>query len=104
VCRQNYRISVIETTAASRVLERLPAFQAALPAVNLAQGHQGLLLFVVDIIAEQAVFVPDPTADSAWVVEAFIKAGVEVDMNSQGLAVLKGVLSRKKQIIPALSA
>ena len=102
-CRQSYRISVIETTAASQVLSRLPALQAALPAMTLAQGHAGLLLFVVDIIAEQAVFVPNPTVDDRWVTEAFTKAGVAVEVNEQGLAVLKGVLSRKKQIIPALS-
>ena len=58
--------------------------------------HQ-VLFFVVDILNEEATFVGATDAACELVSGAF-----HTEVDAQGMAVLPGVLSRKKQIIPAL--
>jgi len=96
VAGKQLRVSVLETTAARRLLERKDALIAAMPAVAAEDGADQVLLFVVDILNEEATLL---------VPNAFVKAMAEASFSCtvQGdTVVLPGVMSRKKQIIPAL--
>jgi len=92
-----FRVSVLETTAPEQVLARKAELVAAMPDIAAADGADRVLLFVIDILREQAtLLVPDAlTRDVA--VKSF---GVQPEGDA---VVLPGVMSRKKQIIPALS-
>ena len=90
------RISVIETVAPQAILKRKDALMAAMPKVAAEDGAQQVLLFVVDILKEEAhLLVPDQLTRNV----AEKSFGVTVNGDT---VVLPGVLSRKKQIIPAL--
>ncbi|MEM9798111.1 MAG: manganese-dependent inorganic pyrophosphatase [Pseudomonadota bacterium] len=92
----SFRVSVLETTAPKMVLDRKDALMAAMPDVAAEDGVQQVLLFVVDILNEEAtLLVPNPLVKS--VAENSFGAAVSGDT-----VVLPGVMSRKKQIIPAL--
>ena len=56
-----------------------------------------MLFFVVDIINEEATFVGVSDTASQLVSNAF-----HTNVDEDCMAVLPGVLSRKKQIVPAL--
>jgi len=91
------RVSVLETTSPAVLLDRKGALMAAMPAVATADGADEVLLFVIDILNEEAtLLVPND----------FVKAVAEKSFNaivSGDTVVLPGIMSRKKQIIPALS-
>jgi manganese-dependent inorganic pyrophosphatase len=91
------RVSVLETTAPKVVLDRKDALMAAMPGVAAADGADEVLLFIVDILNEEAtLLVPND----------FVKAVAEKSFNatvSGDTVVLPGIMSRKKQIIPALA-
>ncbi len=91
------RVSVLETTAPQVLLDRKDALIAAMPAVAAADGADEVLLFIVDILNEEAtLLVPND----------FVKQVAEKSFNatvSGDSVVLPGVMSRKKQIIPALA-
>ena len=92
----DFRVSVLETVSPQAILRRKDALMAAMPEVAREDGAQEVLLFVIDILKEEAtLLVPDALTKN--VAEATF--GVEV---SGDTVVLPGVLSRKKQIIPAL--
>ena len=93
-----YRVSVIETTSPAQVLERKAALMAAMPKVALEDGVNEVLLFVVDILNEEATLLV-PNDLTRGIAEQRFGATVEGDS-----VVLPGVMSRKKQIIPALAA
>lgn len=90
------RISVLETTAPEVLLDRKSALMAAMPGVAAEDGAEDVMLFVVDILNEQAtLLVPNP-----WVAAVAERSfGVPVSGDS---VLLPGIVSRKKQIIPAL--
>ncbi|SEV93968.1 manganese-dependent inorganic pyrophosphatase [Cognatiyoonia koreensis] len=91
-----FRVSVLETTAPKIVLDRKDSIMAAMPAVATQDGVDQVLLFVVDILNEEAtMFIPNDLSKS--VAEASFGATVTSDT-----VVLPGVMSRKKQIIPNL--
>ena len=91
------RVSVLETTAPRVVLDRTAALMAAMPAVAAEDGAEEVLLFVVDILREEAtLLVPNDTVRG--IAEKSFGATVAGDS-----VVLPGVMSRKKQIIPALT-
>ena len=92
-----FRVSVLETTAPDIVLERKGALMAAMPEVASMDGVDQVLLFIVDILNAQAI-VLIPNALSKTVIEKSF--GVSVDGDT---AILPGVMSRKKQIIPNLT-
>ncbi|PYE82384.1 manganese-dependent inorganic pyrophosphatase [Pseudoroseicyclus aestuarii] len=94
---KTFRVSVLETTSPEQVLARKDALVAAMPVVAQADGADQVLLFVVDILKEEAtLLVPnDFTRDVA---EKSFGKRAEGDT-----LVLPGVMSRKKQIIPALA-
>ncbi len=69
---------------------------AAMPKVAVEDGAQQVLLFVVDILREEAhMLIPDQLSKN--VAERSFGVTVEGDT-----VVLPGVMSRKKQIIPSL--
>jgi manganese-dependent inorganic pyrophosphatase len=92
----DFRISVLETVAPQAILKRKEALMAAMPEVAAEDGAQEVLLFVIDILREEAtLLVPDQLTRN--VAEKTFGASVTGDT-----VVLPGILSRKKQIIPAL--
>jgi manganese-dependent inorganic pyrophosphatase len=91
-----FRVSVLETTSPKMVLDRKDALMAAMPAVASEDGVDQVLLFVVDILNEEAtMLIPNELSKS--VAEASFDASVSGDN-----VVLPGIMSRKKQIIPNL--
>lgn len=96
--QQRWGLGVVETTNAAYVLGRKDELLAALGDIKTVDGLDGVLLSVVDILAENNVtLVPD--ASEAAMVEAVF--GVHV--NNQE-AQLGATISRKKQIVPAFEA
>jgi manganese-dependent inorganic pyrophosphatase len=92
-----FRVSVLETTSPDQVLSRKEALLAAMPQVAEEDGVDQVLLFVVDILREEAtLLVPNELVKR--VAEKSFGAAVEGDA-----VVLPGVMSRKKQIIPNLA-
>ncbi|MDB4297252.1 manganese-dependent inorganic pyrophosphatase [Flavobacteriaceae bacterium] len=91
-----YRVSVLETTAPNIVLDRKESILKTMETVKANEELDEVLLFVIDILKEQAtLFVPNDAVKA--VAEQSFKANVSGD-----LVVLPGVVSRKKQIIPVL--
>ncbi|MEP1792948.1 manganese-dependent inorganic pyrophosphatase [Parasphingorhabdus sp.] len=93
---KQFRVSVLETTSPASVLDRKDALMAAMPAVAEEDGADQVLLFVVDILNEEATMLI-PNELSKTVAEKSFDATVSGDT-----VVLPGVMSRKKQIIPNL--
>ncbi len=93
---KQFRVSVLETTSPDQILSRKEALMAAMPGVAEADGADQVLLFVVDILNEQAtMLIPNELTKSM--------AEKSFDVTVTGDAViLPGVMSRKKQIIPFL--
>ncbi|MDF3415612.1 manganese-dependent inorganic pyrophosphatase [Sulfitobacter sp. M57] len=92
----NLRVSVLETTSPAPLMARKDALMAAMPAVATADGAAEVLLFIVDILKEEAtLMVPNDTVKS--IAEKSFGATVSGDH-----VVLPGIMSRKKQIIPNL--
>ncbi len=97
VSGKQFRVSVLETTAPKMVLDRKNALMAAMPDVASADGADQVLLFVVDILNEEAtLLVPNDLVKT--VAEKSFGATVDGDT-----VVLPGIMSRKKQIIPNLA-
>lgn len=91
-----FRVSVLETTAPETVLNRKADLMTAMQTVAQEDGVRQVLLFVVDILNEEAtLLVPNDLVKSV-AVKSF---GAQVDGDT---VVLPGVVSRKKQIIPNL--
>ena len=90
------RVSVLETTAPKIVLDRKASLMASMVGVAKEDGADQVLLFVIDILREEAtLLVPNDLVRQM----AEASFGVKV---SGDTVVLPGVMSRKKQIIPAL--
>ena len=91
-----FRVSVLETTSPSTVLSRKAGLMEDMATVAEEDGVDQVLFFLVDILSEEALmFVPNELTKT--VAEKSFGAEVDGDM-----VVLPGVVSRKKQIIPAL--
>ena len=96
VAGKELRVSVLETTSPKTVLDRKAALMAAMPGVAKEDGADQVLLFVVDILREEAtLLVPNDLVKQ--MAEASFGCTVTGDT-----VVLPGIMSRKKQIIPAL--
>ncbi|MBN8291691.1 manganese-dependent inorganic pyrophosphatase [Rhodobacter sp. NTK016B] len=97
VAGKELRVSVLETTAPKVVLDRKDSLMASMVDVAKEDGADQVLLFVIDIIKEEAtLLVPnDLVKDMA---EKSFGATVTGDT-----VVLPGIMSRKKQIIPSLA-
>ncbi len=91
-----FRVSVLETTAPGVVLDRKTSLMDSMTTVASEDGVDQVLLFVVDILNEEAtLLVPNDLVKT--VAEKSFDASVDGDA-----VVLPGVMSRKKQIIPNL--
>jgi len=92
----NLRVSVLETTSPAPLLARKDALMAAMPGVAEEDSAAQVLLFIVDILNEEAtLLVPNDVVKRI----AEVSFGAEV---SGDTVVLPGIMSRKKQIIPNL--
>jgi manganese-dependent inorganic pyrophosphatase len=92
------RVSVLETTAPKLLLDRKDSLMASMPAVAKEDGAQEVLLFIIDILKEEAtLLVPNETVKT--IAESSFGCTVTGDT-----VVLPGVMSRKKQIMPVLKA
>ncbi|SFD52687.1 manganese-dependent inorganic pyrophosphatase [Sulfitobacter brevis] len=90
------RVSVLETTSPDQILSRKDALIAAMPAVAEEDGAAQVLLFVVDILNEEATLLVPNDMVKHLALQSF-GATAEGDT-----VVLPGIMSRKKQIIPNL--
>lgn len=91
------RVSVLETTSPKTVLARKDSLMAAMPAIAAEDGADEVMLFVVDILSEgSTLLVPNDTVKA--IAEKSFGANVAGDTVD-----LPGVVSRKKQIVPALT-
>ncbi len=96
VAGKELRISVLETTAPKVLLDRKAALMAAMPGVAKDDGADQVLLFIIDILNEEAtLLVPNDLVKQ--MAEASFGCKVTGDT-----VVLPGIMSRKKQIIPSL--
>jgi manganese-dependent inorganic pyrophosphatase len=96
VAGKELRVSVLETTAPKIVLDRKDSLMASMVGVAKEDGADQVLLFVVDILKEEAtLLVPNDLVKQ--LAEASFGCTVTGDT-----VVLPGIMSRKKQIIPAL--
>lgn len=91
-----FRVSVLETTAPAIVLDRKASIMETMTTVASEDGVDQVLLFVVDILNEQATMLIPNDLTKTVAEKSF---GVVVSGDN---VVLPGVMSRKKQIIPAL--
>jgi manganese-dependent inorganic pyrophosphatase len=93
---KEFRVSVLETVSPKMILDRKDALMRAMETVAQEDGADQVLLFVVDILKEEAtLLVPNDLVKT--VAEKSFGATVAGDT-----VVLPGIMSRKKQIIPAL--
>jgi len=94
---KTFRVSVLETTSPNIVLDRKASLMRTMETVASEDGVDQVLLFVVDILNEEAtLLVPnDLVKQVAEKSFATVCAGDTV--------VLPGIMSRKKQIIPNLT-
>ncbi len=92
----SFRITVLETTSPSSILARKSGLMDDMPTVAEEDGVDQVLLFLVDILSEESIlFIPNDLVKQ--VAEASFGVTVESDLVS-----LPGIVSRKKQIVPAL--
>lgn len=91
-----FRVSVLETTAPKLVLDRKDSLMASMVDVAKEDGADEVLLFVIDILNEEATMLI-PNDRVKGVAEKSFDATVSGDT-----VVLPGIMSRKKQIIPNL--
>ncbi len=97
VAGKELRISVLETTAPQVVLARKASLMESMKAVAAEDGADQVLLFVIDILREEAtLLVPND------LVKRIAEASFGCTVTGETV-VLPGILSRKKQIIPALT-
>jgi len=96
IAGKELRISVLETTSPKVVLDRKASLMAAMPGVATEDGADQVLLFVIDILREEAtLLVPNDLVKT--IAEKSFGATVTGDT-----VVLPGIMSRKKQIIPSI--
>lgn len=93
---KKFRVSVLETTAPQMVLDRQDSLMASMDDVAKEDGVDQVLLFVVDILNEQATLLVPNDLTKTVAEKSF---GATVSGKS---VVLPGIMSRKKQIIPNL--
>ncbi|GHC11820.1 manganese-dependent inorganic pyrophosphatase [Gemmobacter caeni] len=97
VAGKELRVSVLETTAPKILLDRKDSLMASMPAVAQEDGADQVLLFIIDILKEEAtLLVPNDLVKQ--LAEASFGCAVSGDS-----VVLPGIMSRKKQIIPSLT-
>jgi len=98
IAENKVRISVLETTDPSVVLKQKEVLkEVMLQHVANHDDVDEVLLFVIDILNEQAT----PIVASA-LGEMMVEGAFGIDLKAKEDVILPGVVSRKKQIVPAL--
>ena len=97
VAGTKFRVSVLETTAPSIVLDRKESLISSMDDVAREDGVDQVLLFVVDILNEEATLLVPNDLVKTVAAKSF---GAEATGDT---VVLPGIMSRKKQIIPNLA-
>ena len=94
---KNFRVSVLETTTPETILARKDGIIAAIKdCVATEHDVDEVLFFIVDIFREEATVLTYSDLTKHIIQSSF---GVSVESDTE---VLPGILSRKKQILPAL--
>jgi manganese-dependent inorganic pyrophosphatase len=94
---KNFRVSVVETTNTDTVLARKDGIVEAIKNCVAEEGDiDDVLFFVVDIFKEHATVFTYNELTRQVITSSF---GVTVESDTE---ILPGILSRKKQILPAL--
>jgi manganese-dependent inorganic pyrophosphatase len=97
VAGKNLLISSLETTNPASIIARKEGIVAAIKDVAAKEGVEDVLFFIVDILKEEAtVLLHDDLA------KQMVRASFNADVSGD-TAVLPGVVSRKKQILPVLT-
>ena len=92
-----FRVSVLETTAPEIPLGRKESLMQSMPDVAREDGVDEVLLFVVDILREEAtLLVPND------IVKTVAQKSFDASVSGDSVT-LPGIMSRKKQIIPNLT-
>lgn len=92
-----FRVSVLETTSPKLILDRKDGLMASMDVVAQEDGVDQVLLFVVDILREEAtLLVPNELVKNV-AAKSFSTAA------TGDTVVIPGLMSRKKQIIPNLT-
>jgi manganese-dependent inorganic pyrophosphatase len=94
---QQIKVAVLETTKPATVLSRQEELIKAQKEIIASEKLDDMIFFVVDILNESATYVSCSKKGAALVERAW-----NVSLGPDGTVTLPGVLSRKKQIIPAL--
>lgn len=97
VAGKEFRVSVLETTSPKMILDRKDSLMASMVDVAKEDGADQVILFVVDILNEEATLLVPNDLVKTLAEKSF---GVTVTGDT---VVLPGVMSRKKQIIPVLT-
>ena len=92
-----FRVSVLETTSPKLILERKEGLMASMYAVAQEDGVDQVLLFVVDILREEATLLVPNEFVKEVAAKSFSAAA------TGDCVVIPGLMSRKKQIIPNLT-
>lgn len=90
------RVSVLETTKPEIALGMLPSLLPAAQAMRDEEALQGIFFFIVDITKSHATLVISGDWEKLVAEKAFSAT------TENGLIELPGVVSRKKQMVPAL--
>ncbi|XAT59358.1 manganese-dependent inorganic pyrophosphatase [Rhodobacteraceae bacterium Araon29] len=91
-----FRVSLLETQTPGAVLSRKAGLKKAIPDTIASSSIDQILLFVIDISREEAtLIIPDEHTKAL----AELVFGAKV---TEDTMVLPGLMSRKKQIVPAL--
>ncbi len=94
---KNFRVSVVETTNPATVFARTEGILTAIRECITTEGDiDDVLFFVVDILKEEATVLT-----YSDLTKQVISASFEVSVTTD-TEVLPGIVSRKKQILPAL--
>ena len=91
------RVSVLETTNPQMIIDRYDEIITVIPKIKQEDTVEEVLLFAIDILKEEAVLFVYNDEIKALAEKSF---SVEISGNT---TVLPGVVSRKKQILPALT-
>ena len=92
-----FRVSVLETTSPKLILDRKKGLMESMDAVAQEDGVDQVLLFVVDILREEATLLVPNNLVKEVAAKSFSAAA------TGDCVVIPGLLSRKKQIIPNLT-
>lgn len=91
------RVSVLETTDPQIIINRYNEIIAQIPTIIEQDNIEEVLLFAIDILKEEATVFIHNESVKEMISKGF---GIEIDNTT---VLLPGIMSRKKQIMPALT-